>query len=378
MCGWRPMIVTRALLVNVRSHAHTEVALAPGLNIIHGRNGAGKTSVLEGISLALQARSPRTARATECIRRGADFLRTEVELAADPECDLAEAPARTSAAFALAADGSKRLFADSSPIADPGRWEQLAPLSVFLPDDLRLVKGGPGRRRDFMDALFAGRFPEYRETADRYAGALAQRNSLLQAGVVDEQHDPWEAILAREGHRLVELRTEGLAEFARVAALTYRAIGVRPDADLRLVYRTNAAELDVEAYRSSLAARRLSDRRLSFTHLGPHRDDMRLVLGGVGLREAGSQGEQRSALLALLLARREWTQRGGGRPILLLDDVMSELDAERRRTLLALLAGCGQSVITTTDLHHFTETELASAHVVTLERDGAPSEGGRG
>lgn len=357
------MLLGRAHLINVRNHAHITLGFLPRLNIIHGRNGAGKTSVVEGISLALQARSPRTPRLTDCIRRGSAFLRAEVELVMDMECDDARAPARAEVAFALASDGSKRCFADGSPLADMDRWGQLAPLSVFLPDDLRLVKGSPGRRRGFADALFAARSVQYRETVTRYAGALAQRNALLQAGIVDAQHEPWEAILAQEGHLLVRLRTEGFADFARCVTGLHRVLAAPPE-ELRLIYRTNAADLSVEEYRAALAARRVSDRRLSFTHLGPHRDDVRLVVGGVDLREAGSQGEQRLGLLTLLLAQREWSQGGGARPILLLDDVMSELDAQRRRALLALLLECGQSIITTTDLHHFTAEELDGANVV--------------
>lgn len=362
------MLVGRAHLINVRNHADIWLGFQPRLNIIHGRNGAGKTSVVEGILLALQARSPRTSRVTDVIRKGSAYLRAEVELVTDVECEDAQAPPRADVAFALASDGTKRCFANGSPLADLERWAQLAPLSVFLPDDLRLVKGSPGRRRAFMDALFGKRSVQYRETATRYSGALAQRNALLQAGIVDAQHEPWEAILAQAGHLLVKLRTEGLSDFARVATGIHRVLSAR-QTEFRLVYRTNAADLGGEEYRAALAARRASDRRLSFTHLGPHRDEVRLVVDGVDLREGGSQGEQRLGLLTLLLAQREWWQGGGARPILLLDDVMSELDAERRRALLAILLTCGQSIITTTDLHHFTEEELTEANVVELAGD---------
>jgi len=357
------MLVGRVRLINVRSHSDITLGFRPRLNIIHGRNGAGKTSVVEGVLLALQARSPRTFRVTDVIRKGSTYLRAEVQLVADEECEDAQAPPCAEVAFALSSDGTKRCYTNGSPLANMDRWAQLAPLSVFLPDDVRLVKGSPGRRRTFMDALFAKRSVQYREAVSRYGGALAQRNALLQGGTVDAQHKPWEAILAQEGHLLVKLRTEGLAAFARTASGVHRALAARP-AELRLVYRTNAADLSVEEYRAALAGLRASDRRLSFTHLGPHRDDVRLVVDGVDLREAGSQGEQRLGLLTLLLAQREWAQGGGARPILLLDDVMSELDAERRRALLAMVVTCGQSIITTTDLHHFTEGELAGANVV--------------
>ena len=135
------------------------------------------------------------------------------------------------------------------------------------------------------------------------------------------------------------------------------------------------ADCDEPAYRERLAAHRATDRQRTFTHSGPHRDDVRFLLDGRDLRDYGSQGEQRTAVLALLLAERAWrAQEGGVVPMLLLDDVMSELDADRRRALMGLLAGGGQTVLTTTDLHYFTPEELAGLTVVGLgEEESAVS-----
>ena len=148
-----------------------------------------------------------------------------------------------------------------------------------------------------------------------------------------------------------------------------------PPDSIRLVYRSNVSGLDASAYEMRLAEMRAADRQRTFTHLGPHRDDLRLVRRGLDMRDCASQGEQRAALLSLVLA--EWEQSGTGeadrggratgeRPLLLLDDVMSELDEERRRALVGVIGRGGQTLITTTDLRYFTQEELRAAHVVEL------------
>jgi DNA replication and repair protein RecF len=134
-----------------------------------------------------------------------------------------------------------------------------------------------------------------------------------------------------------------------------------------LLYRTNVAEFDSASYRQALFDERPSDRQRTFTRLGPHRDDLRFVLDGRDLRDLGSQGEQRTVLLALLLAERQWLRRRAGiSPLLLLDDVMSELDFARRRQLLTSLADGGQALITTTTLDYFTSEELSRMKIVEL------------
>lgn len=149
------------------------------------------------------------------------------------------------------------------------------------------------------------------------------------------------------------------------AALT----GDPPDA-LRLVYRTNVAGLDEDAYQARLEEMREGDRQRTYTHLGPHRDDLRLLRNGLDVRDCASQGEQRTALLTLVLAEWDYGCAAGGRPLLLLDDVMSELDEARRRALVTLVGRGGQVVVTTTDLRYFTAEELEKATVVELAAGG--------
>jgi DNA replication and repair protein RecF len=271
------------------------------------------------------------------------------------------------AAVGYGADGERRMTAGGAPLSDTQRWEETFPVRMFLPDDLRLVKGSPRRRRLYLDGLASTVWPPYRQALSRYEEALQQRNSLLRAGVTGAEHAPWEALLAREGLTVVLARARALQAITGVYSATHRTLAEGAGA-ATLSYRTNVADCDEPAYRERLAAHRATDRQRTFTHAGPHRDDVRFLLEGRDLRDYGSQGEQRTAVLALLLAERAWQahEGGGAVPMLLLDDVMSELDAVRRRALMGLLAGGGQTVLTTTDLHYFTPEELTGLTVVEL------------
>lgn len=359
------MIVRRARLWNVRCHETLEVIFDAGVTLVVGANGVGKSSILEAIHFALRGTSPRTASPRELIRRGEHYLRVEIDL---------ESPAsgpghvRTiRAAAAIDVSGEKRATTDGAPLSDFSRWEEEVPLRSFFPDDLRLIKGSPRRRRRYMDEMEGNREPAYRVSLHGYQEALEQRNALLRQGLVGADQGPWEAILAREGLALVSLRTRSLAAFAPIFTSTFaRTTGI-DGREVVLTYRTNVSGLEEGEYRARLTEMRESDRRRGFTHLGPHRDDLRISVGGLDLRESGSQGEQRGVLLAMLLAEREFVAEAKERsPLLLLDDVMSELDATRRKSLMAMLFEGGQTVLTAADTHHFSDAELGRMSVVRL------------
>ena len=157
-----------------------------------------------------------------------------------------------------------------------------------------------------------------------------------------------------------------MAPFVGAFQRTHEELTAEPAENLRLVYRTNVAGLDEAAYRARLAESREADQQRTYTHLGPHRDDLRLLRGGLDMRDCASQGEQRTVLLALVLAEWEQLLAGPVPPLLLLDDVMSELDISRRRRLVAFTRRGGQTLITTTDLRYFSEDEIQEARVVDL------------
>jgi DNA replication and repair protein RecF len=352
-------------LQNVRCHETFKIDLGPRVTLVVGGNGAGKTSVLEAIHVGLRGTSPRTASPREMIRHGREFLRVELELHLHAGVDVL--PRVIHAAAALDVRGEKRATADGAALPDFRRWEEMVPLGSFFPDSLRLIKGSPVRRRRWMDEMASNHVPAYAGSLRNYQQAMDQRNHLLRQAVVGWEHGPWETILAREGLTLAREREKSLAAFAPLFVAALSRVGGGAANGATLTYRTNTVGLVESTYRERLAEMRESDRRRGYTHLGPHRDDLRVSMRGVDVREGGSQGEQRTAMLALLLAERESTAGSTGLvPLLLLDDVMSELDGSHRRALVSMLFETGQSVITATDTHHFTSAELAAMQVVAL------------
>ena len=343
------MLVTRLRLTDFRSYAGADVRLGPGLNVAHGPNAAGKTNLLEALYMGATGRSCRTSNEREVVRFGAPVARVEVEVAAD------DGPHRLT--VGLAPGEAKRVQADGVTVDGHGAAAVRPPVAVFLPERLELVKGAPALRRSHLDALIAALWPARGETRRSYSQALTQRNALLlriRAGRASAGSLPaWDAELARHGVALRDHRAEVVSLLREPFAARADQLGLTGAVQLTYRPRTEAAtaqELAVE-----LAARLDSDLERGFTGHGPHRDDLSLRRERRDLRTYGSQGEHRLALLALLLAERDvLAERGGVTPLLLLDDVMSELDSGRRSRLAEELSGGtgGQSVVTATDLDH--------------------------
>jgi DNA replication and repair protein RecF len=361
------VLISALTLQNVRSRRSLTLEFGPGLNVLVGPNGAGKTTALEGLALVLDGGTLRAGTVRDLITAGQDHLRVEVE--------LGDAGTSSVAAAAYSRDGERRLTADGAVLADCARWREALPLRSFVPDDLRLIKGSPRRRREYLDALASRRDREYSLALRSYEDALAQRNALLRTlrgGVDEAQFVPWEKIMADTGLGVSNRREETLAAFIAAFQRMHHDLTGESVEVFRLTYRTNVAGLDEAAYGERLAEMRAADRQRTFTHLGPHRDDFRLMRAGLDMRDCASQGEQRAAVLTLVLAEWDYLRERGPKPLLLLDDVMSELDAARRRALLQVVRRGGQVVITTTDLRYFSEGELENARVVELaEGDGA-------
>jgi len=359
------MVVRKVRLTNARARHFLDVELGDALNIIVGPNGAGKTTLLEALHLLLVGWPLRGTTAKDMIRTGTDVLRIEADLVAE------HGPVTATAAYSR--DGARRLTAGGAPLDDSTRWRQALPVRSFVPDDLRLIKGSPRRRREYLDGLAAGLQSDYPTLLRRYEEALSQRNALLRSswGVPGEREfAPWEATLADLGPAICRLRAEALRVFIRPFQQTYVCLTGEPAENLHLVYRSNAAGLSTQDYRRQLGEMRPADRQRTYTHLGPHRDDLRILRRGLDVREYASQGEQRIVLLSLVLAEWAGARDDAKRPLLLLDDVMSELDEQRRRQLVTMLLSGGQVVVTTTDLRYFSAGELERAKVIELDGRG--------
>jgi DNA replication and repair protein RecF len=231
-----------------------------------------------------------------------------------------------------------------------------------MPDRLELVKGPPALRRSHIDQVIAASWPARSATRRAYGRALAQRNALL-ASIRSGRSSrdslrAWDAELASHGIALRDDRAAVVDLLAERFAARAEALGLGAGAELR--YRPRSRAADAAELAAELADRVESDLERGFTGHGPHRDDVALLRDGRELRAYGSQGEQRLALLALLLAEREaLAEARDTLPLMLLDDVMSELDPDRRGMLAELLRGGGQSVITTTDLAHVPGADAA-------------------
>jgi DNA replication and repair protein RecF len=335
-------------LRDFRSYEAAEVALGEGLTVVSGPNGAGKTNLLEALYFGCTGRSCRTANEREVVRFGAVDTRVVVRSVAE------DGPHETAVGFAPGQP--KRLRVDGAAV-ERLLDQPVRPLvSVFLPDRLELVKGAPALRRAHVDQLVAALWPARAETRRAYGQALAQRNALiarLRAGRGSrESLASWDVQLARTGVALMRDRAQAVEAIAEPAERIGTSLGIASGLSVSYAPRSHAT--DADALVAELGERIDQDLERGFSGHGPHRDELAIAIGGRDLRAYGSQGQQRVALLALLLAEREAIRASrGAPPVMLLDDVMSELDGVRRSALIELLrGGDGQAVITTTDLEH--------------------------
>jgi DNA replication and repair protein RecF len=335
-------------LRDFRGYHDARIELGEGLTVVTGPNGAGKTNLLEGLYFACTGRSCRTSNEREVIRFGAGTARTV--LSGQAEDGLHEL------SVGFTAGQPKVMRADGANVERLLDLSTRPLVSVFLPDRLELIKGAPALRRAHLDQFVAALWPARSATRRLYGQALAQRNALIariragRGGRASLQS--WDAQLARHGLALMADRQNAVALIAESFQRLGQELGLRGQPSVS--YRPRSKATDPDELAAELADRLELDLERGFTGHGPHRDDLVTENDGHDLRAYGSQGQQRLALLALLLAEREAiAAHRPAAPMMLLDDVMSELDRDRRQALVELLRSSpGQSVITTTDLEH--------------------------
>ena len=358
------MRVTAVEATPLRSLRAVRVELGAGIVSLVGPNGAGKTNLLEALYFALTGRSFRTSDRRDLIPFGTQFARSEAVVRDEDgiEHRLLASVSRS--------EGRRHLL-DGSP-ADPATIARhRPPVAVFSPDRLTLVKGPPGERRAHIDGYGAARWPSRAGLRQRYGQALAQRNALLTriAAGGGGELETWDTTFADAAAALSESRGEALAELATPFAAAAAALGLEGDATIEYAPRAPGS---ATAIREGLLERRESDLRLGRSSWGPHLDEVKISLDGKALRRFGSQGQQRTALLALLFAERE-TLAAARRvtPLLLLDDVMSELDPGRREHLAGRLLDGGQALITAADEESVPPRVLGAAIRMPLADDAA-------
>lgn len=359
------MRVTSLSLRDVRCHANLDLDLDAGCTLLVGGNGAGKTTVLEALHWLGTGRSFRRVPDEALVRTGcgAATIRARVQSGSRVRLVHAEIPV----------PGRARLLLDGTAHR---RGSDVVPMqaTVFSPDDLELVKGGPQVRREYLDELLVVLVPRLRAVRDDLGRTLRQRNALLRRGLRSRSDAATLAVLTERFAGLSgELVAGRWTLVARLLPGLRAAVGaLDPVSGVEAAYRCSwadpgpgadgwagkggaaadggppPAEL-AETLGTALAARADLEAERGLTTLGPHRDDLSLELGGRDARTQGSQGEQRTLALALRLAAHGLvTEVLGAEPILLLDDVFSELDDRRSAALVALVGGAGQAVITAT------------------------------
>jgi DNA replication and repair protein RecF len=355
------MLATHLHLRDFRSYEQAELRLGAGLTVISGRNGAGKTNLLEGLYFACTGRSCRTANEREAVRFGAALTRLELRTETASGAHLI--------AVGFQPGDPKRLSVDGATVERLTDVADRPLVSVFLPDRLDLVLGAPALRRGHLDQVVAALWPARSGTRRAYSAALAQRNALvaaIRAGRASRASLPaWDSELARHGVALMRDRAEATELLTEPFTRHAEALGLEGGAEVG--YRPRSKAPDAETLAAELAERTPGDLDRGFTGHGPHRDELALRRAGRELRSYGSRGQQRLGLLALLLAEREvLAAERGTPPLLLLDDVMSELDATRRARLVDVLRAGGQSVITTTELAHVPGAEEPAVEKVAV------------
>jgi len=335
-------------LLDFRNYRSLKLDLPSGLVLLVGENAQGKTALLEALYVLGTSRSFRASREAELLRWGClesrvrALFRRDLGLARELEVNWARATERGLERRILRNGVALRRLADLLGEV---------PMALFTPGDLGLIQGAPQGRRRFLDLLLCKVSPLYLASLTRYGSLLRQRNELLRRRPAPspEELDPWDEQLATASAVLVPRRQEVVACLQEAVAEAFTRLS-DSRSDLVVTYRP-AAPSDPGGFLAALRARRREDLARGTTQVGPHRDDLELSLDGRSLQRYGSQGQHRSAALALRLGEaRVMSESLGEGALVLLDDCLSELDVGRGQRLLEILAGFRQVFLTTTTL----------------------------
>ena len=342
------MLLERLQASDFRNLRSVSIRPSPHATVVVGSNGQGKTSLLEAVYFLCTLRPLRASRLSELVRFGTE------QAVVTGRFELGGAEREISVQIAA---GLRQSFVDGKRAARLEDYFGGVSVVAFTPDDLEVVKGGPEVRRAFLDRAVFNRFPAYLREHRAYQRALKSRNRLLKERAPSSYVEAYDEALARTGARVLIRRRALLDELGPRAVAAVRAISQLPDVAvgytaLHLGTHHPQTEDDLEgALRHALGERLGRDRERGFTSVGPHADDLQLTLGGRSARAYASQGQGRALVLGWKIAEIENVRAALGRPpLLLLDDVSSELDPERNAFLMHTVAESrAQVLLTTTD-----------------------------
>jgi DNA replication and repair protein RecF len=340
MGALRSLVVESLSIRGFRNLGKVDIALGPSFNVISGNNGQGKTNFLESIYVLATSKSFRTARLAELVQVGVAIASIRARICEDT--------AGREQSIGLR-QGRRSVRVDGKRPSGLAEYAMQTPVVAFHPGTVTLSAGSGRERRRLLDRVALYSCPASLRDATAYRRAMQARQRLLETrGDSRQGIDEWEELMARHGSALSLARQDAADELAPVVEESFARIGPR-GLSLRIRYERSAPET-VEAFRTLLGESRAKDRARRSANIGPHRDDLTLELDGRSVRGMASQGQHRAVVLALELAEMEVIARVRGvRPLLLLDDVSSELDRERTAALVATLRQHrGQVLLTTT------------------------------
>jgi DNA replication and repair protein RecF len=346
------MPVRTLSLDGFRSYEHVQLELKGGPHVVVGRNAAGKTNLVEALVVLSTGRSHRSSADPELVRWGADFARAVAAVENGGREEELEVVVHARGRGA----GARKRIRVNGVNRRAGALRPVLRTVLFAPEDMLLIVGSPSLRRSLLDAIVAQREPTAAAVISTYQRTLSQRNSLLRR-IREEEADRgelsyWTQVLLEHGARILDWRHEALAAMAEPLAAAHREIAPE-ETDLALRYVSNVepspGESNEDALRRRLRETAEKEVWNGATLVGPHRDDLAFESAGRELTEFASRGQQRTAILALKLAELDvLTALDGRPPLLLLDDVFSELDPQRRAHLVRRIGELPQAIVTTT------------------------------
>lgn len=342
------MKIEKITLSNFRNYTNQSVKLSPNLNVILGKNAQGKTNLLESVFICAIGRSPRTTKDRDLIKWDSTYAKIHLEISKDvgqQEIDLY-----------LFKNQNKAIKINKIGIKKIGQLLGTLNAIYFSPDELKLIKESPDERRKFIDIHLCQFDKNYFYELNNYNHILQQRNKLLKTPNVDAIKDTiaiWNEQLAIAGAKIIMSRLSFIEDIKIYANQIHQEL-TSGNEDLKLTYQGYTADnenelkiLLLKKYEDTIE----KDINLGFTTVGPHRDDIKIESNGIDLRSFGSQGQQRTGALSLKLAElKVFKNRIGEYPVLLLDDVLSELDITRQNKLLELVSNI-QTIITCTEFN---------------------------
>lgn len=328
------MLITNLKLNNFRNYAEEKISFSSGLNVLSGLNASGKTNMLEAVYLLGIGKSPRTAQDRELIQWNKEYLYISAEVKKKYQTLRIE--------IHIDSRLNKRIAINGMPVSRVGELMGALNVIYFSPDELKLIKDSPRERRRFMDISLSQQKKVYFYTLQRYNRILDQRNKLLKntfnRDALESMLIVWDIQLSEAGADIICARNDFINKL-NIHAMERHKLLTDGKETLSLEYESGVSggvrQEIIEQLKEQLLSDREKDYNLKYTSAGPHRDDIRILVNDSDVRKFGSQGQQRSAALSLKMAEiSHFEMETGEKPVLLLDDVLSELDLMRQRQLI--------------------------------------------